>query len=275
MNKLISLPEAAEIIKDGDMIAIGGDVLHRAPMAMLRELIRQGKKNLRIVKTAGAMDVDMLCLGGCVYSVDAGFISYETRFGLAANYRKAVENGAVKANEHACYTVICALRAAQMGAPFMPVKGLCEGDLLKTAEYFKVIEDPFSGEKVTVVRALNPEVAVIHVQEADKDGNARIIGPKYEDILMSRASKKVVVTAENIVDSGKFHNYPENVDIPHFLVSAVVHAPRGASPCSCASFYDIEQKAIESFMTLTDENELDAYLLKYERNDRRGGRLVG
>lgn len=270
MSKLVTLAQAAALVKDGDMVAFGGNVLHRAPMAMARELVRQEKKGLRLVKTAGAMEVDMLCLGGCVSSVDAGFISYETEFGLASHYRKAVESGAVRANEHACYTVICALRAAQMGVPFMPVRGLKAGDLLKVAEYFKVIQDPFSGEPITVVKALNPDFAIIHVQEADKDGNARIIGPKYEDVLLSRAAKNVIVTAENIVPTSKLALNPENIDIPHFLVTAVVHVPGGAAPCSCASCYDVDRKSIKAFKAISDKEGLKSYLESYERKDRRG-----
>jgi len=270
MSKLISIMEAASLIKDGDMVGLGGNVLHRAPMAMIRELIRQNKRYLRVVKTAGAMDIDMLCFGGCVSSVDAGFISYETEFGLAAHYRKAVEAGEVQANEHACYTVICALRAAQMGAPFMPVKGLRESDLLKVADYFKIVPDPFSGEAVTVVRALNPDAAIIHVQEADVMGNARILGPKYEDVLLSRAAEKVIITAEKIVSTTKASYNPESIDIPSFLVSAVVHVPFGSSPCSCHSLYDIDRRNIETFKNLTGRDGLTNYLAAYERKDRWG-----
>lgn len=270
MSKVITLVQAAELIIDGDMVALGGNVLHRAPMSMVRELVRHQKKGLRIVKTAGAMDIDLLCLGGCAASVDAGFVSYETEFGLASSYRKAVESGTVKANEHACYTVICALRAAQMGVPFMPVKGLCTGDLLKVAEYFRIIQDPFSGEQITVVKALNPDVAVIHVQEADMEGNVHIIGPKYEDVLISRAAKKVIVTAERIVPVGRYSRNPENIDIPGFLVNAVVHVPNGAAPCSCFHFYDIDRRTIEAFKALSNKESLAEYLITSEWIDRRG-----
>lgn len=270
MSKLTALSEAALIIKDGNSVALGGNTLNRAPMAMVREIIRREIKDLRIIKTAGAMDVDMLCLGECIYSVDAGYISYETEFGLALNYRKAVETGKVKANEHACYTVISGLRAAQAGVPFMPVKGMCSGDLLKAAEYFKVIRDPFGGGEITVVKALVPDVGVIHVQEADEEGNARIIGPKYEDVLISRASGKVIITAENIVPASKARSNPEKIDIPGFLVTAVVHAPGGAAPCSCASCYDIDRESIKAFKALTDKSGLSGYLAAYDRKDRRG-----
>ena len=269
MNKLVTLSNAASLVRDGDMVALGGNVLHRAPMSMVRELVRQNKKGLKIVKTAGAMDVDMLCLGGCVSSVDAGFISYETEFGLASHYRKSVESSMVKANEHACYTVICALRAAQMGVPFMPVKGMIAGDLLKMADYYETVQDPFGGDPVTVVRALNPDVCVIHAQEADRKGNVRILGPKYEDILLSRASKKVIVTAEKIVPACNACSSVKYIDIPHFLVESVVHVPGGAAPCSCAAFYDIDRPSIHAFKALSRKGDLEVYLKLYHRKDNR------
>lgn len=275
IDKRKTLSEAASVVKDGDMVAFGGNVLHRSPMAMVRELVRQNKKGLRLVKTAGAMEVDMLCLAGCVSSVDAGYISYETEFGLATFYRKAVENGIVKANEHACYTVICALRGGQMGVPFMPVKGLAAGDLLKVNDYFQVIQDPYGSGNTTVVKALNPDVAVIHVQEADCEGNSRILGPKFEDVLMSRAAKKVIITAESIVPTSKAVSNPGNIDIPGFLVTAVVHAPRGAAPCSCPSHYDIDRNVVKMFKSLSGKEDLDAFVGRYEKSDRSGigGRL--
>lgn len=247
MSKLVTISEAANRIKDGDMVAIGGNVLHRVPMAFCRELVLQKKKNLRIVKTAGAMDVDILCLGGCVQSVDAGFISYETEYSLASHYRKAVQSGLVRGNEHACYTVICALRAASMGIGFMPVKGLVISDLIEANDYFKRIQDPFSGETVTVVKALCPDIAVIHVHEADINGNAYIEGPMFDDILMSRAAKHVIITAEKIVPENKFAFSDKKAQIPHFMVDAVVKAEKGAAPCSCLPSYDIDRKQLDSF----------------------------
>ncbi|MCM0649225.1 CoA transferase subunit A [Clostridium swellfunianum] len=269
IDKVITLEEAGSIVKDGDMVAFGGNVLHRAPMAYTRELIRQGKKELKVVKTAGAHEVDILCAAGCVQSVDAGFISYETEYGLANHYRKAVQSGVVKANEHACYTVISALRAAAYGVPFMAVKGLMYGDLLAYNDYFKVVEDPFSGEPITLVKALNPDVGVIHVQECDAKGNCRIYGPKFDDVLISRASKKLIVTTEQIVPESKMAMNAEFVDIPHFLVSAVVHVQNGAAPCSCPKKYDIDKSVLNKFIAMKDEKGLEEYLKVYEAKDRK------
>lgn len=270
----MSLKDSITLVQDGDTVAIGGNVLHRAPMAFVRELARQKKRQLKVVKTAGAHDIDLLCATDSVQSVDAGFVSYETKYGLANHFRKAVESGTVKGNEHACYTVICALRAATMNVPFMPVHGLNAGDLLIENDYFVVVEDPFTGNPVTLVKAIVPDVAIIHVQECDRKGNAKIFGPKFEDILISRAAKKVIITTEQIVSESKLKHSSETIDIPGFLVSAIVHTPRGASPCSCHTKYDIDDKVLSSFITMKSKEEVATYLKSYEGKDYSGERLA-
>ena len=275
MNKLMNISDAVKLIRDGDTLGVGGNVLHRAPMALIRETVRQGRRDLKVVKTAGAMDVDMLCFGGCVKSVDAGFISYETEFSLADHYRRAVQGGTVKANEHACYTVMSALRAAVYGIPFMPVKGLMVSDLIDANDYFTRMADPFSGEMITVVKAIAPDVTIIHVQEADIRWNSLIYGPKFDDVLLAKKSKKIIVSAEKIVDTSKFqadtklHTSSQKVDIPGFMVSAVVHAPVGAAPCSCQGYYDIDRDHIKAFKAMKDAQELSSYLDAQKIKDYR------
>ena len=225
MNKLCTLAEAISLVHDGDCVGLGGNTLNRAPMAAVFELIRQGRKNLRVVKTAGAMDVDALCLGGCADVVDAGFVSYESQYGLAQRYRASVQKGLVRANEHACYTVISALRAASYGIPFMPVRGLKVSDLRRVNDYF-------------------------HAQTADAQGNASFEGPLYEDVLLSRAANRVIITAERIVGDGWFSASEQKADIPHFMTAAVVHVPRGASPCACYGYYEPNDSLIREFLAL-------------------------
>lgn len=265
-SKLVSLKEAASMVSSQELLAIGGNVLHRAPMAFLRELVREGKKELRLVKTAGAMDVDLLCASGCVQSVDAGFISYETRYGLATHYRRAVESGQIKANEHACYTVISALRAAVCGAPFMPVRGLVVSDLLKYNDYFEVLEDPFGSGPIAVVKAIRPDTAVIHVQRCDRYGNAFIEGPVFEDVLMAKAAKRVIVTTETVLPDRYGMPDPSDATIPHFLVDAVVHVKNGAWPCSCYGRYDIDDKGITEFKGKKSSEEVVEYILQCDRS---------
>jgi glutaconate CoA-transferase, subunit A len=267
MNKVIGIVEAAGLIEDGITLAIGGNVLHRSPSAMVREIIRQNKRNLKIVKTAGAHDVDMLALGKCIQSVDAGFISYETEFGLAPFYRRSAQSGEIKVNEHACYTVMCALNAAKKNIPFMPVRGLVNSDLLKAHDYFKIILDPFSGEEITVVKAIKPDYAILHVQECDMDGNAFIKGPQYDDVLMAKAAKNVIITTEKIIAKAQLKLNYEKVAIPGILVKAVVLVQSGAKPCSCEGLYDIDRIKLKEFLKIEDNSEFTAFLKDYERMD--------
>ena len=180
---------------------------------------------------------------GCASVVSAGFVGYETVFGLAPMYRRAVESGAVEAREHACYTIIAGLRAAAQGVPFMPLNGLQGSDLIGAA---RLRHGPRSllGQDVVAVPAIVPDVALIHVQEADVEGNGRIWGSVFEDTLMVRAARRVILTAERIVDGATFAAEPDRTDVPGFLVEAVVEAPGGAWPTSCAGLYPYDEAVL-------------------------------
>jgi glutaconate CoA-transferase subunit A len=254
-DKRMSLTKAIAPIADGAMVALGGNTLHRGPGAAVHEIVRQGKRGLEVVKTAGAYDIDLLCAAGCVAAVSAGFVGYETPFGMAPAYRKTVESGTVAAHEHACATVIAGLRAAIQGVPFMPVAGL-QGSDLPAARGFQALADPYSGTEVYVVPAMRPDVAIIHVQEADPQGNGRILGTRFEDVLMAQAASRVVLTAECIVDGETFLAAPEAVAIPGFLVDAVVLAPRGAWPFSCMPLYEYDAEYLAAWVSAA--RDLDA-----------------
>jgi glutaconate CoA-transferase subunit A len=258
-SKLMSLQKAASLIPDNAILGIGGNVLHRVPMALIRELARQQKQGLHLVKTAGAMDIDLLCLAGCAKNVDAGFVGYEHEFGMAANYRRSVESGNVKANEHACYTIISALRGAVYGIPFMPVKGLVESDLIGANDYFCKIKDPFSGQFISAVKSIAPDVTILHCNEADELGNFRIEEPQFEDLLLARASKELIVSAERIVHPLRY-NGQIKASFPGFLVRAVVHAPKGAGPGSFPGLYDIDSPGIRAFKAIGNRESLLKYL---------------
>lgn len=269
-TKMVSLEEAASWIHSGDLLALGGNVLHRSPNAFVRELARQGKKDLELVKTAGAYDIDLLCAAGAVRAVSAGFVGYENQFGLCPHYRKAVESGVVEAKEHACYTVISALRAASYGVPFMPVNGLQGSDLI-AQRGFRYAIDPYTGDQVLTIPAITPDWAIIHVHEADKEGNARIHSQKFEDVLMTRAAKNVIITAERIFDRFQFERNMNQTDIPAFLVKGVVHAPRGAAPGSCPGLYEIDVRGVHEFLESAARGELHQHLESYQSKDQKRG----
>lgn len=247
-EKLTSLAAAIATIEDGAIVALGGNTVQRGPFAAVHEIVRQGKRGLELVKTAGAYDVDLLCGTGCAAAVSAGFVGFETLYGLAPSYRRTVEQGDVVAKEHACYSVIAGLRAAIQGVPFMPIAGMTGSDL-PAARGFATVDDPFTGAGVVVIPSLMPDVAIVHVQEADRLGNARIIGTRFEDVLMAQAARHVIITAERIVDGADFERAPESVAISGFLVDAVVEAPGGAWPGGCAGFYDHDAGYLAAYVT--------------------------
>jgi glutaconate CoA-transferase subunit A len=260
MDKCASLADAADLVRDGSTIAVGGNLLHRGPFAFVRELARQEKRRLEIVKTAGAYDVDLLAASGCLRAASCGFVGFENEFGLAPSYRQAVEQGRVEALEHACYTVIQGLRAAAFGLPFMPAAGF-DGSDLPEARGFKYVVDPYSGKRVLAVPRLRPDVAVIHVPEADVEGNARIYGTRFEDVLMANAAEAVIITAERVVNRAELARQPELTAIPSFLVRAVVEAPGGAWPGSCHPLYDYDAEAVGAYLTAAgDLGRLRDYL---------------
>ena len=271
MSKLVSLAEAAAFVRDGDTIACGGNLLHRGPFALVRELARQGRRDLEIVKTAGSYDVDLLAAAGCLRAASCGFVGFENEFGLAPSYRRAVETGAVEAREHACYTVIQGLRAGAFGLPFMPAAGFAGSDL-PAARGFRRVRDPYTGVEVIAVPPVRPAWALIHVPEADAAGNARIYGTEFEDVLMSRAAGGVIIAAERILPTEDFVRRPELTRIPAFLVTAVVHAPRGAWPGSCYPCYDYDAEAVREYLSLAgDPDALRTYLARCDRSPAAAG----
>jgi glutaconate CoA-transferase subunit A len=252
-DKQATLREAIASIADGSMVALGGNTIHRAPCAAVHELIRQGKSGLELVKTAGAYDVDVLVGTGVADRVSAGFIGFENVFGLAPQYRRAAEQGRIQVKEHACYTVITGLRAAIQGVPFLPARS------------FKTVIDPYSGQELAAVQAIRPDVAILHVQEADAQGNGRIYGTLYEDELMALAARRVILTCERLIDERETVRTPELTKIPGVQVSHVVLAPRGAHPCSCGDLYDYDYDYLARYIEACESAErykawLDEYI---------------
>jgi glutaconate CoA-transferase subunit A len=262
---LTSLEEAAKLIKDGDLLTFGGATFHRAPMEFIREMVRQGKKDLILVDREPAMDFDLLIGAGCVAKVRTGMLAFEM-FGMAPNFRKLSEARKIMTKEGACQPIIAGFRAAAMGLPSLPVKGMLGSDLLDISEIIgsqMQVEDPFTGEEMIAVRAIEPDVAVIHAQKADEYGNVRIEGPFYEDVIKAKAAKTVVVTSEELIPNSEIRKMPEATTLPHFIVDAVVETPKGAYPCSCFNYYDADYEHIKDYLKYAAEDRFGEYLDKH------------
>ena len=258
MHKQCSLAELAALVPDGASIALGGSFLHRGPFAFVRELIRQGRRDLERVTQSPGYDVDRLCRAGALRRVRAGIVAMEGNFGLAPWYRKAIERGEVELEEHACNSLTAGLRAAAYGVPFQPCGGL-HGSALPTLNGWKCLEDPYgSGERTWVIPAVRPDFAVIQASEVDARGNVRVHGTAHWDRIMSRAAGSVLVVAEKRVDSAVFEAQPEATLVPYFMVQAYTVLPRSAWPGSCWPDYAIDYPAVEAYMD--KDGDLAAHL---------------
>ncbi len=239
-DKRCLLPELVAHIQNGDCLAIGGGLSWREPMAALRELIRQNIKDLKLVGSAHGIDVDLLCGAGSVAASAESYVGFEQDFGMALNYRRACESGAVKVEDNCCYTLVQQLRAAIQGLPFMPIRSVQGTDFLKLHPEFKTMTCPFSGEQLVLVPALKPDVALIHAHYADEHGNLHIEGPPVADILFAKASKKVIVTVEAFISHQELAS--KGITIPYFYVTAACEVPYGAHPTSCYPRYAYDRE---------------------------------
>jgi glutaconate CoA-transferase subunit A len=259
-SKNISLVDLISKVPNGASLALGGSFLHRGPFAFVRELIRQKKTNLEIIKQSPGYDIDILCRAGIVKKVRAGIVAMEGNFGLAPSYRRAIESKVVELEEHACATLTAGLRAAAYGVPFQPCGGL-QGSDIPAINGWKKMDDPYGqGEPVWVIPAISPDFAIIHANEVDRHGNVRVYGTSHWDRIMSRSAKSVLVTAEKLVEDQIFTDQPEMTLIPYFMVESYSIVPQGAWPGSCWPYYEIDYPAVEGYMSSLSPEVLEVHL---------------
>src|SRR5215469_9512230 len=201
MSKLRHMREAvAEFLPDGASVALGLQLEQMIPFAAGHEIIRQQKRNLTLIGPISDILFDQMIGAGCVEQVIAAWVG-NVMMGSAYNFRRAVEQGGMKVFNMTNFTVALALQAGAMGVPFLPTKSALGSDVSKGNHFFYQIFSPFEGkEPLWAVRALNPDVAIVHVQRADREGNAHCWGNFGVMIEGVRAAKRVIVVAEEIVE---------------------------------------------------------------------------
>jgi glutaconate CoA-transferase subunit A len=234
-------------------------------------MVRQGKRDLTVVKTAGGYDVDLLCGAGCVARLIVAYVGFENLQGLAPQFRRAIERGEVELVEQTCTSVITGLRAAAQGIPFMPIAGMSGSDIVPGR--FLSVPNPYGEGEVVTVPAIWPDWAIVHVQEADEQGNARIRGTQFEDVLMVKAARRVIVTCERIVDGNDFARQPELTTVPGFQVDMVVEAPGGAWPASCAGYYSVDEAYLADYYRAAAQSPESLQMFIAERMEQ--GEPVG
>ncbi|AXR83121.1 CoA transferase subunit A [Natrarchaeobaculum sulfurireducens] len=264
-DKRMTAREAVErFVDDGDLLASGGFGHVRISTPILHEIVRQGIEDLTLSGKTTVFDADLLIAAGAVSKVEAAYcFAHETR-GLAPAGRRRVEEGDVEVVAEASNaTLQWRFLAAKMGVPFIPSRILAGTETFEKSSA-KIVEDPWTGEPITLVPACYPDAVCIHVSKADKYGNAVIDGISVEDPELAAAAKRLIITAEEIVDSDELRARPKEVEIPYFLVDAVVEAPYGSHPGEMPYQYYFDEAHLEEWMELTETEEgLEEYLERY------------
>ncbi|MEE9173177.1 MAG: CoA transferase [candidate division NC10 bacterium] len=248
-------------VEDGDYVAYDFSSLTRGPQALVREIIRQHKRNLWICAEFTLHETTLLVGAGCADRIDVGFLGYGNYIG------RAVVEGRVQVFEWTNGALAFRMLAGARGVPFMPTRSLLGTDTFLRSGA-KVVEDPFTGDSVCLVPALNPDVFLVHVHQADVYGNARIFGTNLFALEGAMAAKKVIVSAEEIIDSLEFRKDPAKTTIPHFLVSAVVHLPFGAYPGGVPGRYELDLEHIQRLNAIETEEHVQGYLESFVYNVR-------
>lgn len=235
-DKRMRLEDLAALVSDGDVVGVGGGLSSREPMAILRAMLRRRVRNLRVVGSAHGIDVDMLCGAGAVSCSSESYVGFEQDFGIAPNYRRACEAGEVGVDDSCCYTVVQQLRAAVLGLPFMPMRSARGTGFPGLHPEYKSMTCPYTGEALLLVPALAPDVAILHAQYGDAQGNLRIEGPPVLDLLFAKASRLVIASVEEIVPTERLVALG-GITIPYLYVAALAEVPMGAHPTACYPFY--------------------------------------
>ncbi|MFQ5891840.1 MAG: CoA transferase subunit A, partial [Candidatus Methanofastidiosia archaeon] len=242
-------------------LSLGGMTLYRRPMAFALQLARNKIKNLTLFNLTSSIESDLLVGAGCVKRIRTCYFGMEF-LGLAPNFRRAAESQKIKIFEETELTIALALQAALMDVPFLPTGKLFNTDILKVREDLEIFKSPIGDEKLIAVRAVRPDVAVIHVPVCSEEGYAQIPGNLGVDKELSRCAKKVILTTEKIVSTKELSK--KRVEIFGFNVDCVVELEKGAHPTSCYPLYALDLHALLAYMYFSSEEQFfESFLKEY------------
>lgn len=261
-KRMTEAEAVSRFIKDGDYIGteLYGSV--RAPMSLVSEIVRQGIKDLRVAGQ-GVLELDLLLAASLIKELDFTYIGLEL-YGVSNCLRREVEQGRIDTIvEWSNAALTWRFKATSIGVPFIPTRSMLGTD---TFEYSAalVVEDPFTGDPVALVPALILDVGLIHVHRADKYGNCQIDGISGFSAELARSSKRLLISAEHIVDSEEIRQAPDRTIIPYYLVDAVIEAPFGSHPGEMCYLYRRDEPQIRDWVKAAEKAESTrAYLEKY------------
>jgi len=256
-NKRTSLQIAIENVHDGDLVGLGGMSLYRRPVAGVLELIRQGRRELRLLDYIGGFEGDILIGSGCVAEVRSCYFGMDV-LGLAPMHRRAVGEGRLGVVQETEMTVAVGLRATRSGVDFIPARIFAETDMAQIRTDLEHVDSPYSGVSYVAIPAIEPDVAIIHALLADEAGNT-ILGGEYNlDQDLAAAARRTIVTAERIVDTEVIEEH--GADIPGAWVDHVVEASSGARPTSCYPEYEVDLEFLADYVEACGDGQFEAFL---------------
>ncbi len=283
-NKQTDLKSAiSRYVTDGCHLSIGGFTINRNPMAAVYEIIRQNIKGLHIYAHSNGHGVDELIGGGCVSSIEIAYAGSGKFASTCIRFKKAVQENLIKVEDYSNYQMTLRFLAGAMGIPFLPTRSSLGSDIInkwgfssemrKSSDKFpddklKVMDNPFNNwcdtSKVVVVPAINPDVTIIHVQQADLRGNCRIQGLSFADIEQAKSSKHLIITCEELYDNDALKIDSDRTQIPFLHADAVVHAPWGAYPTACYNYYDYDPRYLKDYaVSAKDDTSHKEYLDRF------------
>lgn len=260
MDKRITLKEAvSRYIQDGSTIYAAG-FTHLIPFAAGHEIIRQGLEDLVLARATPDLIYDQMIAAGCARKLIFSYMGNPGVGSLRAA-RKAIEDGVLEWEEYSHFSMISRLQAGAAGLPFMPMNQTAAGHLESANPQYRTIKDPYNGKDVVVVPSLHPDVAIIHVQRADMNGNAQVWGIIGEQKEAAFAANLVILTAEEIVSEEVIRSDPNRTLIPGFIVDAVCEVPKCSHPSYTQGYYDRDNEFYLEWDAISSSDErLKSYL---------------
>jgi len=283
-DKVVSMKEAiGRFVPDGAHISIGGFTINRNPMAAVYEIIRQKKRHLHLYAHSNGQGVDELVGGGCVDRLELAYGGSGRFAPTCIRFRQAVEQGRIAVEDYSNYQMTLRFMAGAMGVPFLPTRSALGSDLVQRWGFdaqarhrdpripdrkLVVMDNPFDNwadtARVVLVPAINPDITILHVQQADRRGTVRIQGLPFADVEQAKAARHLVVTCEQLVEDDALHREPDQNQIPFFCVDAVVPLPWGAYPTACYGYYDYDPVYLHQYRRAAKVDAAhQAYLSEY------------
>ncbi len=269
VGKVRSLRAAVETITDGQHLTFSGFAHSLAPLAFVRELIRQQKRDLEITAMGEAWAVDLLAGAGALRRVRMSNFMFEG-YGRCYNFARSVERGQLEVEDYSHFGMASRFAAGALGIPYIPTRVMRGTDIESVSSFerqkMQPAKCPFSGEQVNLVPAVHPDVAVIHASRADAEGNVQLFGMTSVIDEQAGAAQRIIVTVEELVDSRVIQRQPELTILPGFMVDSVVEVPYGAHPAGMYRYYDYDPKHVEYYWERSRTAEgfqeyLEAYVL--------------